>query len=113
MVKYKPWEFDIFPPKILADEQINSLYTLSRISQLIIDGTWGIICGNPTCRHETVINEKVALTPRRCLVCGEEFDWEDILTETKKHCPICYQIYLDYANFCIFHNDPKIGLIPS
>jgi hypothetical protein len=29
------------------------------MSQRIIDETRGFICGNPTCRHETVINEKV------------------------------------------------------
>ena len=32
-----------------------------------------------TCRHDTVINEKVAWIPRRCLVCGEELDWENII----------------------------------
>jgi hypothetical protein len=25
MVKYKPVEFDIFPPKIISDNQVNSL----------------------------------------------------------------------------------------
>jgi hypothetical protein len=44
------------------------------MSQRIIDETRGFFCGNPTCRHETVINEKVAWISRRCLVCGEEFD---------------------------------------
>jgi hypothetical protein len=113
MVKYKPIEFDIFPPKMLIENQVNSLYTFSKMSQRIIDETRGFICGNPTCRQETVINEKVAWIPRRCLVCGEEFDWENILTETKKYCPLCHEKYPGYANFCGFHNDPKIGLIPS
>jgi hypothetical protein len=45
--------------------------------------------------------------------CDEEFDWENILTDTKKYCPLCHQKYPGYANFCTFHNDPKIGLIPS
>jgi hypothetical protein len=113
MVKYKPVAFDIFPPKILSENQVNSLYTFSKMSQQIIDETRGFICGNPTCRYETVINEKIAWIPRRCLVCGEEFDWENVLTETKKYCPLCHEIYPGYANFCAFHNDPKIGLIPS
>ena len=60
MVKYRPGEFDIFPPKILSDNQINSLYIFSKMSQQIIDATRGFICGNPTCRHETVINEKIS-----------------------------------------------------
>ena len=60
-----------------------------------------------------LINEKIAWIPRRCLVCGEEFNWENILTESKKYCPLCHEIYPGYANFCAFHNDPKIGLIPS
>ena len=112
MVKYKPVEFDVFPPKALVDNLVIDLYTFSKMSQRIIDETRGFICGNPTRRHETVINEKVAWIPRRCLVCGEEFNWENILTETKKYCPICHEIYPDYANFCIFHNNQKIGLIP-
>ena len=41
MVKYKPVEFDIFPPKILSDNQVNSLYTFSKMSQRIIDETRG------------------------------------------------------------------------
>jgi len=48
-----------------------------------------------------------------CICCGEEFDWENILTETKKYCPLCHEKYPGYANFCAFHNDPKIELIPS
>jgi hypothetical protein len=60
MVKYKPVAFDIFPPKILSENQVNSLYTFSKMSQRIIDETRGFICGNPTCRYETVINEKIA-----------------------------------------------------
>ena len=70
MVKYKPVEFDIFPPKILSENQMTGLYTFSNKSQQIIEETRGFICGNPTCREETVINEKVAWIPRRCLVCG-------------------------------------------
>ena len=42
MVKYKPVEFDIFPPKILSDNQVNSLYTFSKMSQRIIDETRGL-----------------------------------------------------------------------
>jgi hypothetical protein len=53
MVKYKPVEFDIFPPKILSENQVNSLYTFSKMSQQIIDETRGFICGNPTCKYET------------------------------------------------------------
>ncbi len=37
MVKYKPVEFDIFPPKILSDNQVTRLYTFSKISQQIIN----------------------------------------------------------------------------
>ena len=102
MVKYKPVEFDVFPPKILSDNQVNRLYTFSKMSQRIIDETRGFICGNPTCRYETVINEKVAWIPRRCLVCGEEFDWENILIETKNivHYVMKYiQIMLIFVHF--------------
>ncbi|HEY5737889.1 MAG TPA: hypothetical protein VIS28_06380 [Nitrososphaeraceae archaeon] len=53
------------------------------------------------------------LLRNNCLCCGEEFDWENILTETKKYCPLCHEKYPGYANFCAFHNDPKIELIPS
>jgi len=35
------------------------------MSKRIIDETPGFICGNPTCRYETVINEKIAWIPRR------------------------------------------------
>ena len=34
---------------MLSDNQVNSLYTFSKMSQRIIDETRGFICGNPTC----------------------------------------------------------------
>src|SRR6185436_13714791 len=102
MVKYKPVKFDIFPPKIIAGNQVNSLYTFSKMSQRIIDETRGFICGNPTCRYETVINEIVVWIPRRCLVCGEEYDWKNILTETEKYCPLCHEYILVMLIFVHF-----------
>lgn len=38
MVKYKPVEFDIFPPKVLVDNLVIGVYHF-KISQLIIDET--------------------------------------------------------------------------
>ena len=40
MVKYKPVEFDVFPPKVLVDNIVNGLY--NKMSQLFIDKTWGL-----------------------------------------------------------------------
>ena len=37
MVKYKPIEFDIFSPKMLIENQVNSLYTFTKMSERIID----------------------------------------------------------------------------
>ena len=113
MAKYKPIEYDIFPPKTLPEGLLVTLYALSKISQRVLNGIRGFKCGNPNCKHETVINEKLLWIPRRCLACGEEFDWEDKLVETMKICPSCKQIYPNSANFCVFHPiEEKIQLSP-
>jgi hypothetical protein len=110
MAKFKPKEFNSFIPRKPEEWALWGLYYAGRFCERAFDGTRRFKCGNPLCGKETALNEQVAWIPPRCMYCGDEFDWEGLLTEKKKICPDCETEYPKYANFCVFHPTQKIAL---
>lgn len=112
MAKYKPKEFSSIVPRKPEEWLLFGLYYACRTYERAVDGTRRFECGNPSCGKETALNERVAWVPPRCLYCGEEFDWEGILTERSKICPQCNTLYPVYANYCVFHPvSEKVSLV--
>jgi len=102
MTKRKPREFHSFVPRNTVEWLLWGTIIVAR-SYETNQGIRRFQCSNPECGHETVIDVRNSWLPPGCLVCGDEFDWEGILTQKAKVCRICKTIYPEIANFCVFH----------